>query len=266
MRDAQLHNSPGRSRGALWAVLLVLAVASVGWGGHHRTRARCLPALPCQPGYQVGRSTPPVTAVSTAVVVLRREVAATAASAVTAASGTTPAPSVNRGAEKQDPQTGVSFFQLDKPALVLDHCSISRVAVMLQSDGSWRVSLRADQNPGSTVGVAAAGSATTVPVAVTPALPVPPAQKQTSHLKRNEFHVAVRGYGADKASESADLKAPGKPLLFHIDLQPFWVQNGVPRNMVWDGTSRNNDGTSASNDIKRFFSLVDRVEIDLSYR
>src|SRR5262245_974296 len=110
-------------RGTLLAALLLLAAGGSGLASSHCMRAGCLPALPCQTGYQVVHTTPPVTAVSTAVVVLRSKAEADAASL---------------GADKK---YEVKFFQLDQAALAVDHCSISRVAIMLQSNGEWRVSL-----------------------------------------------------------------------------------------------------------------------------
>jgi hypothetical protein len=233
-----------RSRIALLAVLLLLASVNLGWS-RHKTRGwnRC--GIPAEYDYQTSHTTPPAKAVSAlAVLMIRNNPPHSAAPTPIGPPGTTAAAIATAATP---PPAKLNFYQLEQTLIVVDQCSISRVAVVLQQDGGWRVSLQADQNPKQADG-------TPVPVpAAAPNLP----QKQVSHIKRNEFHVVVRGYSHNQLKDAADRTTLGKPLMFRLNLPPFWVQNGVPRDMAWDGVSQ---------DVADYFELVDRVEVDLSYR
>jgi hypothetical protein len=250
-----------KSRATLVTGLLLVAVINIGWGGHHchRTRSRGRCGIPPEYDYQVVRTSPPARATSATVVLLQgdptKPAAAVTAAAAPAAgaptpispAGVSPAPSAAAAAK---PPPKITFYQLTQAEVPKDHCSISRVAVILEQDGQWRVSLQANQNPVQPDGAPKPPPATTATTANQP-------QKQTSHIKRNEFYVVVRGYGANQLKEASDGKALGKPLLFRFAMDPFWVQNGVPRDMVWDGNS---------GDVKKFYDLVDRIEVEFSYR
>ena len=108
------------------------------------------------------------------------------------------------------------------------------------------MSLRADQNPKLAGGAPA-------PVPTAPNQP----QKQVSHVRRNEFYVVVRGYAHNQVKDAGDRTALGKPLMFRFEMPPFWVQNGIPREMAWEGMSQ---------DVADYFDLVDRVEVEFTYR
>jgi hypothetical protein len=150
------------------------------------------------------------------------------------------------------------FFQLDVAKMQVDHCFLSRVAVTLQENGDWILSLRADQNPWMTGGrndvstpIHVRGAAT----AIQPA--APKLTKETDYLKRNQFFVSVRCYGAYPLKEGAPPLAPGKPVLFELRPAPFWVQRGRPYDL-WVKESLP--------DVRQYFDLIDRVEIEFFYR
>lgn len=261
------------------APLVVLLIASgVGVGGYHRTRARCRCGIPCQYAYGSVRPTGPATAISATAVLLPGDATpaspsptpATAAVGVVVGNSPTPLPIspgtfVNQGSSK------IKFYQFIQSRLPLEHCSISRVAMVLQETGHWRLSLQADQNPKQPNGVPKTAppvaSTTALPAAPTTAPPVAPRipplgalnppQKQTAQIRRSQFFVVVRGYAANSLKDQPDNTTIGKPLLFRFEMEPFWVENGVPRDMVWDGDS---------SDVKAFFGVVDRIEVSFSFR
>ena len=143
----------------------------------------------------------------------------------------------------------VRIYQLQQSVLRIDHCSLSRFALTLHEDGSWTLNFQADQNPQM---IGQPLNAITAPGAA--ALDI--GGKQTTHLKRNEFNVRVRCYGAFPINQLLT-DAPGKPVLFEIRPQPFWVQRGQPYSF-WE---RHPDPLVA-----RYFDLIDRVEVEFFYR
>jgi hypothetical protein len=155
------------------------------------------------------------------------------------------------------------YYQLNQAALRIDHCSISRVAFAIRDDGYWTLSLRADQNQRSiddtplvAVGIPKPPGNTSVPQPG-PILPgASPNTKFTDHIKRNLFSVKVRGYTAYLIEEAADAGL-GRPVLFDLSPDPFWVQRQVPEFRRFQGTR---------GEIGEFFRTIDRVEIELSYR
>jgi hypothetical protein len=142
----------------------------------------------------------------------------------------------------------IRYFQWQTDTrLQRDQCAITRFGLVTERTGRIRASLQADQNTADVLAemqkrAKEAGN---------------PAIKQTTHIKRNEFHVVVRGYGANQTRTAPDSTALGKPLLFRVEMCPFWVQNGESRDMVWD---LNVQG------VKDYFDLIDRVEVDFWFR
>jgi hypothetical protein len=170
------------------------------------------------------------------------------------------------------PATRVKSYQFSQSTLAVDHCSISRMALTIQDNGLWRLSLQADQNPQvetstalTTVQpattpifgglVAGRPASTTAPMRGLPAVQL----KHTSFLKRNQFVIRLRGLGnfSEVVAVPATPAAIGKAVLFAPPPIIFWVQNGVPYALVHDGYDR---------DVQQFFDMIDRVEIELSYR
>lgn len=132
----------------------------------------------------------------------------------------------------------IHLFVLSEPQLEIDHCSISQVAVQIQPNGDWTLSLRGDQNRRPP-----AGQANTY----NPRL----------HIRRNEFSVQLRCLGNFREEPSEVGNLVPKPVL--VDLGPvhFWVENGEPRHLRHRGNSR---------ELAAALPLIDRVEVEFSYR
>lgn len=141
------------------------------------------------------------------------------------------------------------YFQMSAYVLKRDHCSISRVSVIVDELGNYSVSFRADQNPRLQEDPAEPRFRLSTPPN--------PSVRQVSHLKRNEFRVEFRLLGAALNRETIAPSDLGRPVLGRIDLKPFWVQNGEPLNYSHSG----NLGVGA-----RYLDKVDRIEVDFSYR
>ena len=205
----------------LWLIgLMVPVVAGVALAGwtRHCTRPRLETGIPIR-DYQYRSRSASVMALSKTAIPLEREADA------------------RRGLQPKE----IQLFQWDRPSLQIDHCSISRVALQLHDDGSWVLSLRADQNR-------------------EPEEPGTPEEResrfQTLHLKRNQFVVKLRCYGAYRLEEPRADETTGKPVLFELGPKRFWVQRAQPKDFWFRG---NDD------DVRRYFDLVDRVEIELFY-
>ncbi len=134
-----------------------------------------------------------------------------------------------------------AFQFVDMPVLQSDHCSLSQMSVLLQKNGMWTVSFRADQNPVNAV----------QQINVTPA---EPRKMATSHLIRNEFHVRVTCYGGQGYTAGSKL---GQPVIVPLELHPFWVQKGLSHPYYAKGYDER---------IKEYFETIDRVEIEFKYR
>jgi hypothetical protein len=139
--------------------------------------------------------------------------------------------------------SGAKVFQFPNPAVLkIDHCSISEMSVQVHDSGGWELSLRADQNP----------------------LDAPPEKKVTTiedrqlytdHLQRNQFFVRVQCYANyGRAGRSGLL---GKPLVIPLEVEPFFVQKGVPLALVVPGYSSK---------VKANYASIDRAEIEFYYR
>jgi hypothetical protein len=144
------------------------------------------------------------------------------------------------GPTRVDP-TGkrLKYFQLDTATVALDHCEISQFSLVLREDGNWSISLRASQNPPKP-----------------PQIP-PPTTKQTLQIKRNEFVIRVHGFADTPLKPDEILTVPGRPILFDLYPDPFWVQNGQPREFRDNGTIP---------DFAPDFDAIDRVELEFTYR
>jgi hypothetical protein len=132
----------------------------------------------------------------------------------------------------------IDLYQLDQPGLRIDHCEISQVALQIHDDGTWVISLRADQNRGPEEGE---------PAEWNPRL----------HIKRNEFTVRLRCLGAFQNAPAEAAPIAGRPLLADLNPPPFWVENGEPRHVRWEGRNVL---------VEKHFADIDRVEIELYYR
>jgi hypothetical protein len=133
----------------------------------------------------------------------------------------------------------IRYFQLDRPSLSIDHCSISQVVLQIHDNGFWVLSLKADQNP---EGIEQ---------------PVTPQGNYTAHLKRNQFVIKLRCLGAFEDEPVAEESGPGRPVLFELGPVDFWVQRGQPYTFWKQGQFHGNANLP---------EMVDRVEIEFTYR
>ena len=199
-------------------LLIVLATAGAAWAGIrcYCTRPWCLTGIPSRDYQYRARSEPKMVLSSTAIFLQQRD-------------------------GQQHPAKDIKLFQLKQPKVQIGHCSISRVALQLHRNGDWVMSLRADQNP-------------------RPEGAEPEAATQdgkfTLHLKRNQFVIKVRCYGAYSLDdERADTKT-GKPVLLNLKTMKFWVQSGQPYAFWQKGHTC---------DLQEYFDLIDRVELEFYY-
>ncbi len=222
---------------------IILVGAGGGSGPRYKVRRyHTKPKIDCnlpQGGYSHGPQHPPATAIAYTAVLIRD-----------------PTVAVNRTLRSGE---SLVYFQLKPAVLAADHCSISRVALAIRSDGYWTLSLRADQN-------ALAGPVGPPLVAVAANTVVPPGimrgssptTRYTAYIKRNTFTVRVRGFTAFQTEDDPN-SSPGRPVLFEIQPPSFVVQRGVP--LLRQFHAEANDPA-----IAEFFKTIDRVEVELSYQ
>lgn len=145
------------------------------------------------------------------------------------------------------PSTAATF-QLKDQVIRVDHCTLSEVSVTLYPDGKYVVGFRADQNP--LASDPRTPALTTAARGLTADTGIEPGQ-----FRRNKFYVTVRGYAADPLGEG---RAGGsKAAVLDLPLDPFWVNRGESYRGLVDGTSEA---------VRRNYTLVDRVEVDFTYR
>lgn len=148
--------------------------------------------------------------------------------------------------EPRRPATYV--YQVLEPKLQVDHCVLSRVAVALHEDGTYQVSFRADQNPQATDDARS---------------PLKPGDRidttlETGGLRRNTFVVKVRGYGANPARPERPGALPlAAPVLVELPAMEFVVRKGEPASKF---------ASRPSAEVKTFFPLIDRVEVEFTYK
>lgn len=129
----------------------------------------------------------------------------------------------------------VKVFQLSTSEIRIQHCRITQVVMTVVEDGSWIVNCVAEQNVG-----------------LVDSQERPP----LFNYRRNRFFIDLRGVGVSEVEDPPSLREVGQPQLFHVTQAPFWVEAGEKRVMRWTGQSA---------EAKRFFSLVNRVDIDLRF-
>lgn len=139
-------------------------------------------------------------------------------------------------------------YQFLDPRLQLDHCFLSRMAVSLAANGTYRISFRADQNP--------------QPGGADVMSPLPPGEAltttlQTTQLRRNLFFVTVRGYANSPPVGGRPGPNPTAPVVWEVPVEPFFVERGRPYSGLVEGRSEA---------ARRAYPLVDRVEVEFTYR
>jgi hypothetical protein len=134
------------------------------------------------------------------------------------------------------------MFQWKEPSFTIAHCMISRPALVMYADGTWTMSLRADQNP--------------VPP---PDLPAP--FNPTAHIRRNLFQVKMRCFATEGASDDAVLNGVGHPSVAELEPAEFVVERGEPAIIRLSGRwdwQRQADSNA--------FENMDRAELEFVFR
>ncbi|HEY1188109.1 MAG TPA: hypothetical protein VGE74_10655 [Gemmata sp.] len=147
--------------------------------------------------------------------------------------------------QPQRPATQV--YQLSQTRLQVDHCFLSRVAVALHETGEFQISFRADQNPQP-------GNDPRSPLRPGERLEIP---LQTTQLKRNTFVVKVRGYTGVAGTPGQPNPLPGAPAVIEFPPMEFVVQRGEPASKTFSGYSTA---------VAKYFPLVDRIEVEFTYK
>jgi hypothetical protein len=143
-------------------------------------------------------------------------------------------------------QHRIKVFQMSEPNLVIEHCGIFEVVFQVRDDGLCTLNLVAKQGIDP-------------PEPSKPEAPLTAAAEgipQTGHIKRNEFHVNVRGFALYRDEETRDVPRLGKPVVLQMEPLSFWVQRGRDYVGVFDDFSC---------DARDNFDLLDRVEIEFAY-
>jgi hypothetical protein len=143
------------------------------------------------------------------------------------------------------------FQFVDPTSLRIDHCSISHMAAVLDEEGRWVASLRADQNP-----IVVRDRRNLVDGVVVD--DIRRSVLQTRQILRNRFHVRIAGYSWPEGQNVVDADAATHPEIFEIVLTPFWVQRGEPRRLLCSGAMPPAEAARA-------YALVDRIGIDFAY-
>lgn len=212
--------NPGR----LWKFLLAAAILTgVARAAHYRVaRPQVRPGLPVH-DYQYGSRSASKVAVSRTAVLVRAN------------------PPGGPG-ERQ-----IKLFQLERPKeLEIEHCAITQVALQLDRDGHWTLSLRAYQNavlPSDQAGKPEKAARKKPAVAERAAL----------FEKRNLFVVKVRAYGTFSEEAGPSDESPGRPVMFTLGPESFWVERGQPYDLYRKHHNR---------EVTDYFDHVDRVEME----
>ena len=238
--------------------VMVVAASGIAMAGYHSMRPRTLCSIPHH-DYQWGSRSRSEMRLSTIGQLIQRDMPrpqqvapdtpeslpppqAQGLSWIRPASRLEPwqKPDPHRGPVRvaEDPQ--IKVFQLDRPSLQIDHCSISRVALQLHKNGLWALSLRGDQNPEGASQV----------------IETPAGSRQTGHLKRNKFVIKIRCFGQYRVDEEQSDTSTGKPVLLQLRPIEFWVQRAEPKDFFRRG--HHPDATA-------LFDLIDRAEIEFFY-
>lgn len=147
----------------------------------------------------------------------------------------------------QERRIATYAYQFREPRLQVDHCFLSRMAVTLHADGAYQISFRADQNPQPVNDLRS---------------PLQPGERletvlQTSQLKRNTFVVKFRAYTAAPIAQPAGAIPLATPAIIEFPTMEFVVERGQPASKLL---------STCSEDVKKYFPLIDRVEVEFTYR
>lgn len=222
--------------------VVVLSATSVGAAGKlivHRgmTRPPCRTAIPAE-DYQYRNRSRSLTAISQTAILARGSAQDTERFITDARKVAEQTLSAEDGWRLLDPNAhSTTLFQLKESRLRINHCELSRVALLLDDQGRWLFSARGDQN------------------LVHPDDPA--TYRPRLHLRRNEFVVYLRCYGGFGNTRQALEQEAGQPMLAELGPFEFWVENGQPRYFRDEGCCRA---------LQDRLPLIDRLEIEFFYR
>jgi hypothetical protein len=204
------------------ALSMLLGSVAVACGGdlipyHRRARVRC--GLPPCYEYENRTLSKGMVGESSATLWLQQE-----------------GPLPNSTLSATSPGRRLRVWQGGGTALKVGHCSISKVAVWIDENGTWTTSLQAVQDPFIVNG----NDRQATPAA---------------RFVRNGFHVTIRGYGLAKVADPNRAAQVGQPEMFCIDVPPFWVSR--------DSTERVSETGMLTMEQRERLPLVDRLEVEL---
>ena len=161
---------------------------------------------------------------------------------------------VRSGASPSPRDREVKLFQVARPKeLEIEHCSITQVALQLDRDGHWTLSLRAYQNAPLPVDQAAQAEKAEKAAGRAAKKKAAPAEGKALFEKRTLFVVKIRAYATSSEAAGSRDELPGRPAMFTLGPESFWVERGQPYDLY---RKYHND------EITRYFDYVDHVEVE----
>jgi len=130
----------------------------------------------------------------------------------------------------------VKVFQMDRSHLNNDHCQLSLIALTITETGNWKLNFIARQDPRLVSAVD---------------------RPMFERFNRNLFCISVRGEGGAPIRDPVAQATLGKAQLFQLDPQPIVLEKGQVRELNF---------SSSSDDVRKYFDLIDRIEVSLIYQ
>lgn len=217
----------------IWICAGAMCVTATTALSGNRVCARRYSGLPCY-NYTPARLSAPVVATTFGPFPVRPVgVSSGVAAAAVPPLGTAPTPAPVAEALP----SSINVFQLAQPALQIDQCQISGVAITLRQDGRWFINYVGVQDP------KLAG-----------------AQKmaQVSALKGNNFHVRIRAFGIASPQAGAGGMALAPCELFSLETEPQWFDRGETRAIRLESPIFNPA-------VRENFEFVQRMEVEFRY-
>jgi len=148
----------------------------------------------------------------------------------------------------------IKLFQVERPKeLEIEHCSITQVALQMDREGDWTLSLRAYQNAPLPADQAAQAEKAEKAERRAAKKKAAPAEGKALFEKRSLFVVKIRAYGTSSEAAGSRDDLQGRPAMFTLGPESFWVERGQP----YDLYRKYHNG-----EITRYFDHVDHVEVE----
>lgn len=120
---------------------------------------------------------------------------------------------------------------------------VSDLGVVLESDGHYVLSLKAEQNPEVRP--------------PEPGLVNLPDSRRLAEI-RNQFFIRIRAIGqVDRSGATNNAVSNGNPVLFTIESEPFWVETDQPHLL---------GRRSIDPMVGKWFSMISYLEVEFYYR